>query len=172
MLSALSACGSSAGSTNSEPARVGARRTDTETSGPAARASDETPTPSGEVAQPGASGSPRAVSATAPSSSPSGEVTQPASGVSPREVGATAPGSSPSGEVTQPASGSPREVSATGPSARAVSAAQALAEVRALVDRGSIGAARALAEHHLQAMPLESPEARQIMSLTGVHPHP
>jgi hypothetical protein len=145
MLIGLSACGSSAGSTDSESARVAAPRPDTETSGPTARASEGTlKLPNGEVARPGAISSPRAVSATAPS----GEVAQPA------------------------ASSSAREVSPTGPSSRAVSAAQALAEVRALVDRGRIGAARALAEHHLQALPLESPEARQIMSLTGVHPHP
>jgi hypothetical protein len=48
---------------------------------------------------------------------------------------------------------------------------QALAEVQALVNRGRIGAARALAEHDLRVIP-DGPEARQIMSLTGVHPHP
>jgi hypothetical protein len=52
-----------------------------------------------------------------------------------------------------------------------VTPALALSEVRALVDQGKIGAARALAEHHLEVIP-DGPEARQIMSLTGVHPHP
>jgi len=48
---------------------------------------------------------------------------------------------------------------------------RALREVQALVDKGTIGAARALAERYLRDLP-DGPEARQIMSLTGVHPHP
>ncbi|MET0390249.1 MAG: hypothetical protein ABW321_30035, partial [Polyangiales bacterium] len=52
-----------------------------------------------------------------------------------------------------------------------VAPADALAEVRALVNKGSIGAARALAERYLQQIP-DGPEADQIKSLTGVHPHP
>jgi hypothetical protein len=48
---------------------------------------------------------------------------------------------------------------------------QALREVQALVNQGTIGAARARAEHYLRELP-DGPEARQIESLTGVHPHP
>ena len=52
-----------------------------------------------------------------------------------------------------------------------VSAEQALTEVEALVNRGKIGAARALAEHYLREIP-DGPEASRIKALTGVHPHP
>jgi hypothetical protein len=55
-----------------------------------------------------------------------------------------------------------------GPAAQ--SGAQALREVQALVGQGKIGAARVLAEAYLERIPV-GPEAAQIESLTGVHPH-
>ena len=64
-----------------------------------------------------------------------------------------------------------QSVSDAGAQTTTLTPEQALAEVRALVNRGRIGAARALAEHDLRVIP-DGPEARQIMSLTGVHPHP
>lgn len=48
---------------------------------------------------------------------------------------------------------------------------QALREVQALVAQAKIGAARDLAESYLKRIP-DGPEAAQIKSLTGVHPHP
>jgi hypothetical protein len=58
-----------------------------------------------------------------------------------------------------------------GDAALLVEPGQALREVQALVNQGTIGAARARAEHYLRELP-DGPEARQIESLTGVHPHP
>lgn len=69
-----------------------------------------------------------------------------------------------------PPSAAPQKPTPTADAA-AVTPQQALHEVQALVDRGTVGAARALAERYLRELP-DSPETRQIMSLTGVHPHP
>jgi hypothetical protein len=64
-----------------------------------------------------------------------------------------------------------REPTSATPPAGNISAAEALREVQALVAQGRVGAARVLAEDYLKRIP-SGPEAAQIKSLTGVHPHP
>ncbi len=77
----------------------------------------------------------------------------------------TANASRTGGQAPRPASTAEPRTAAAEPSP-----SQALREVRALVDQGKIGAARDLAEAYLKRIP-DSPEAAQIESLTGVHPH-
>ncbi|MFI5307763.1 MAG: hypothetical protein ACHQ53_10445 [Polyangiales bacterium] len=75
-------------------------------------------------------------------------------------AGAQAPRS---GQTEKPATAS------QGPAAK-LTAGQALREVQSLVAQAKIGAARDLAEAYLKRIP-DGPEAAQIKSLTGVHPH-
>jgi len=84
---------------------------------------------------------------------------------------ASEPAAGAAGRGEQRAPSAPHAPRAPAAGGAAIEPQRALAEVKALVDKGSIGAARALAERYLNELP-DGPEATQIKSLTGVHPHP
>jgi hypothetical protein len=120
--------------------------------------------------KPNPSGAPTASSTqlrTTPSASASAPARAPVIAADSRPLQPSAVHADAASRLPQPPSATP----ATGAQAQATTGARALEEIRALVDQGHIGAARVRAEHALREIP-DGPEARQIMSLTGVHPHP